>query len=168
MAYYGAQVIHPKTIKPLQNKGIPLHVKSFIHPTDEGTVIHNRNIGRLPPIIVYKKAQVLVELTSRDYSFVSEGLNSEADELFGRIKLKPNLTQITAISILCLTDNEEEKLAFFAEAASTFFDVHVIKDLTLLTIRHFNEAILATLTQGKTILLRQQTKETVQVVMREK
>jgi aspartate kinase len=165
MAYYGAQVIHPKTIKPLQNKGIPLRVKSFLHPTDEGTVIHNRNVARLPPIIVYKKSQVLAELTSRDYSFVSEGLNTEIDDLFSHVKLKPNLTQITAISILCLTDDDAEKLAQFAEKAIASFEVHLIKNLTLLTIRHFNEEILSTLTSGKTILLRQQTKETVQVVM---
>ncbi|OLY92376.1 aspartate kinase [Cnuella takakiae] len=167
MAYYGAQVIHPKTIKPLQNKDIPLYVKSFLHPQEEGTVIHNRNIAGLPPIIVYKQAQVLVELTSRDYSFVSEGLNSEIDILFQRLKFKPNLTQITAISILCLTDNLEEKLDQFAQAAGGLFDVHLEKGLSLLTIRHYNEDILAKLTAGKQIVLRQQTRETVQVVMRE-
>lgn len=167
MAYYGAQVIHPKTIKPLQNKGIPLHVKSFLHPGAEGTVIHNRNIAQLPPIIVYKHHQVLVELTSRDYSFVSEGGNSAIDAIFAQLKFKPNLTQITAISVLCLTDDLTEKLEHFATAAAgSGFDVHLEKGLTLLTIRHFNEAILQQLTTGKTILLRQQTTETVQVVMR--
>ncbi|HEU4634435.1 MAG TPA: aspartate kinase, partial [Flavisolibacter sp.] len=72
MAYYGAQVIHPKTIKPLQNKGIPLYVRSFIRPDDEGTCIHNKNINHLPPIIVYKHNQVLIELSSKDFSFVGE------------------------------------------------------------------------------------------------
>lgn len=165
MAYYGAQVIHPKTIKPLQNKGIPLQVKSFLHPKEEGTVIHSQSTGALPPIIVYKKEQVLVELTSKDFSFISEGLNSEVDVLFQRLNFKPNLTQITAISMLCLTDNREEKLAQFSEAASGLFYVHIVKGLTLLTIRHFNEEILAHLTKGKNVLLRQQTKETVQVVL---
>jgi aspartate kinase len=166
MAYYGAQVIHPKTIKPLQNAGIPLYVRSFLHPDAEGTVIHNRNITGLPPIIVYKKEQVLVELTARDYSFVSEGLNSEVSLLFQAAKFKPNLTQITAISMLCVTDNLEEKLDQFAQSAAHLFEVHLLKGLHLLTIRHYNDAILEELTRGKEILLRQQTVETVQVVMR--
>lgn len=167
MAYYGAQVIHPKTIKPLQNKGIPLHVRSFLHPENEGTVIHNRNVSSLPPIIVFKKAQVLIELSSKDYSFIGEGLNSEIDALFQRFKFKPNITQMTAISALCVADDNPEKIDAFAAEASGLFDVHVHKNLTLLTIRHFDEAHLKELTSGKNILLRQQTATTVQVVMRD-
>lgn len=166
MAYYGAQVIHPKTIKPLQNKGIPLYVRSFLHPNEQGTVIHNRKIAALPPIIVYKKEQVLIELTARDFSFVSEGLNSEVSQWFQQVKFKPNLTQITAISMLCVTDNLEEKLDQFAQSAAHLFEVHLQKGLHLLTIRHYNDSILEELTRGKEILLKQQTVETVQVVMR--
>ncbi|RPD46676.1 aspartate kinase [Paracnuella aquatica] len=166
MAYYGAQVIHPKTIKPLQNKGIPLYVRSFLHPNEQGTVIHNRKIAALPPIIVYKKEQVLIELTARDFSFVSEGLNSEVSRWFQQVKFKPNLTQITAISMLCVTDNLEEKLDQFAQSAAHLFEVHLQKGLHLLTIRHYNDSILEELTRGKEILLKQQTVETVQVVMR--
>lgn len=167
MAYYGAQVIHPKTIKPLQNKGIPLHVRSFLKPEDEGTVIHNRNISSLPPIIVFKKAQVLIELSSKDYSFIGEGLNSEIDALFQKLKFKPNVTQMTAISALCVVDDNAEKVDAFAQEVAGLFDVHVHKNLTLLTIRHFDEAHLKELTSGKNILLRQQTAVTVQVVMRD-
>lgn len=164
MAYYGAQVIHPKTIKPLQNKGIPLVVKSFIHPQEEGTVIHSRNINQLPPIIVYKETQVLVELSSKDYSFVTEGLTETVDELFVKLKFKPNLTQIAAISILCVVDDRPEKVEAFALAASAYFDVQVTRDLSLLTIRHYNDAILEELTTGKKIVLKQQTPETIQLV----
>src|SRR5688572_5780943 len=88
MAYYGAQVIHPKTIKPLQNKSIPLYVKSFINPDDEGTCIHNNNVQELPPIIVYKADQALIELASKDFSFVGEGLTAEVYRIFESLKFK--------------------------------------------------------------------------------
>ncbi|MFT3901927.1 MAG: aspartate kinase [Niabella sp.] len=78
MAYYGAQVIHPKTIKPLQNKGIPLHVKCFLNPSLPGTIIHNSNIKNLPPIIIMKENQVMLQLQSRDFSFVTESHSIES------------------------------------------------------------------------------------------
>ncbi|HUC82679.1 MAG TPA: aspartate kinase, partial [Flavisolibacter sp.] len=96
MAYYGAQVIHPKTIKPLQNKGIPLYVKSFLNPNEEGTCIHNQPVNNLPPIIVYKEGQALVQLSSKDFSFVGEGLTAEVYRIFEQLKFKPNLTQNAA------------------------------------------------------------------------
>ena len=165
MAYYGAQVIHPKTIKPLQNKEIPLLVKSFLHPEEEGTVIYSKNINHLPPIIVFKDCQVLIELSSKDYSFVGEGLTSTVDKLFTQLKFKPNLTQIAAISILCVVDDKAEKVEAFALESAKDFDVQITKNLSLLTIRHYNDEILNKLTAGKKILLKQQTPETIQVVM---
>ncbi len=167
MAYYGAQVIHPKTIKPLQNKGIPLYVKSFLHPEAAGTVIHNKNIGQLPPIIVYKSNQVLVQLSSRDYSFVGEGLTAGIYDLFEELKFKPNLTQNGAISMLCAVDDLPEKVERFALAASQNFDVQVTKGLTLLTIRHYNEPLLLELCTGCKIILEQKTLETVQVLLQQ-
>jgi aspartate kinase len=164
MAYYGAQVIHPKTIKPLQNKNIPLIVKSFLEPDADGTVIHNRHINHLPPIIVYKPKQVLLELSSRDFSFVSEGLNGEIDELFKQLKFKPNLTQIAAISLLYVVDDHSSKIEQFVLKTAEKFDVQVTNDLTLLTVRHYSEEILNELTSGN-VVLRQQTPGTVQVLM---
>ena len=165
MAYYGAQVIHPKTIKPLQNKNIPLYVKSFLHPTEEGTVIHNRSVNHLPPIIVYKENQVLAQLSSKDFSFVGEGLTAEVYRIFQALKFRPNLTQNAAISLMCALDDRPEKVERFALSAAEHFDVQLQKNLTLLTIRHYNQQIVDELTQGKTILLRQQTPETVQMLM---
>jgi aspartate kinase len=165
MAYYGAQVIHPKTIKPLQNKGIPLYVRSFLHPDEEGTCIQSKNFNHLPPIIVYKHKQVLVELRSKDYSFVGEGLNAEVNKIFQSLKFKPNLIQSAAISLLCVVDDYSDKVEEFALKASVFFDVRVSKDLTLLTIRHYNEQILSELVSNQ-VVLRQQTPETIQVVMK--
>lgn len=166
MAYYGAQVIHPKTIKPLQNKNIPLYVRSFFHPDEEGTCIQNKNIYHLPPIIVYKQQQVLVELKSKDFSFVGEGLTAEVYQIFQLLMFKPNLTQNTAISLLCVVDDYAEKVEEFALKASKDFDVNVTKDLVLLTIRHYNEKILDELVGKNTILLKQQTPETIQVLMK--
>ena len=166
MAYYGAQVIHPKTIKPLQNKNIPLYVRSFIQPDDEGTCIQGKNLNHLPPIIVYKQKQVLIELKSKDFSFVGEGLTAEVDEIFRSIKFKPNLIQTAAISILCVVDDYSDKVQEFALKASSSFDVNVSKDLTLLTIRHYDEQVLSELVGSKETLLRQQTPDTIQVLMK--
>ena len=165
MAYYGAQVIHPKTIKPLQNKNIPLYVKCFLNPDLKGTVIQNKNIKQLPPIIVLKENQVMIELHSRDFSFVGEHHTGYLYQLFEKLKIKPNLTQNTAISFLCVFDDHTEKIEKLALEASGLFDVRVMKDLTLLTIRHFTQELLDKLTDGKKVLLRQQTPETVQVLM---
>ncbi|MDB5197048.1 MAG: aspartate kinase [Flaviaesturariibacter sp.] len=167
MAYYGAQVIHPKTIKPLQNKDIPLLVKSFINPMDPGTVIHNKNISHLPPIIVHKHDQVLVQLSSCDFSFVGEGLTAELYRIFERIKFKPNLTQNAAISLLCVVDNHSEKVDQLAHAASEYFDVQVIRELRLLTIRHYTDEVISELCQNCEVILKQQTPETLQVLLKD-
>ena len=165
MAYYGAQVIHPKTIKPLQNKNIPLHVRCFLHPELAGTVISNKPVHNLPPIIVVKDKQVLLELSSKDFSFVGEEYVSRLYELFTQIKIRPNLIQNGAISLLCCLDDRPDKIEKLALAASEIFDVQVKKGLTLLTIRHYTREKFDELTKDKTILLTQRTTETVQALM---
>jgi len=166
MAYYGAQVIHPKTIKPLQNKNIPLYVKSFIDPSLAGTSIGKTIPKNLPPIIVNKKNQVLIKFKSKDFSFVEDKPVQQLHELYSSLKMKPNLSQHTAISLLCCFDGHVEKIDALALAASEIFDVEVEKNLTLLTIRHYDDATIYTLTKDKTIVLEQKTPETVQVLMR--
>ena len=165
MAFYGAQVIHPKTIKPLQNKNIPLLVKSFLDPDAVGTKIQSGNHIQLPPIIVYKKAQALLQLSAKDFSFVGEGGTTTVYAIFKNLKWEPNLTQNGAITLLCVVDDISEKVEAFALAASEAFDVQVTKGLSMLTIRHYNNEILDEFTNGKTILLRQQTPETIQLLM---
>src|SRR5205085_5504417 len=96
MAYYGAQVIHPKTIKPLENKNIPLYVKCFLDPSKPGTVIHNKSLHNLPPIIVLKEKQVMIEMISKDFSFDGEHHVAKLYETLGKLKIKPNLTQNAA------------------------------------------------------------------------
>jgi aspartate kinase len=166
MAYYGAQVIHPKTIKPLQNKNIPLQVRCFLNPALQGTVISNKPVHDLPPIIVLKEKQVLMHLCSKDFSFVEEKPISLLHEMFANIKIRPNLSQNGAISLLCCLDDKPEKIEKLALSASDIFDVQLEKDLTLLTIRHYDKSTIDRLTAGKTILLEQRTLETIQLLMR--
>lgn len=165
MAYYGAQVIHPKTIKPLQNKGIPLYVKCFLNPSLPGTVIHDQHLKNLPPIIVLKEKQVMLEMSSKDFSFVGEQHVGHIYHLLEKLKIKPNLTQNGAISFLCVLDDYTEKIEKLALEAADFTDVQVKRGLSLLTIRHYTKEVLEKLIEGKTILLRQQTPETIQVLL---
>jgi aspartate kinase len=165
MAYYGAQVIHPKTIKPLQNKNIPLHVRCFLQPELAGTIISSKAVHNLPPVIVVKDKQVLMQLSSKDFSFVGEEYVSRLYELFAQIKIRPNLMQNGAISLLCCLDDRPDKIEKLALAASEIFDVQVKKDLTLLTIRHYTREKFDELTKNKTILLTQRTTETVQALI---
>ena len=167
MAYYGAQVIHPKTIKPLQNKNIPLHVRCFLKPALAGTIISNKPAHQLPPVIVLKNNQVLMQLSSRDFSFVEDLLAGKLQQLFEENKIRPNLSQNGAISLLCSFDDKPEKIEKLALAASIFFDVHIEKNCTLLTIRHYDEAIIQKLTAGRTQILSQKTAETIQVLLKD-
>ena len=166
MAYYGAQVIHPKTIKPLENKGIPLYVKCFLDPSLPGTVIHSQSVRHLPPVIVLKQGQVLLHLHSKDFSFVGETGAERLYQLFHLIRIKPNLYQTGAVSLQVCLDDRVDKIEKLALAASEVFDVQVERGLTLLTVRHYNDQIVQKLTAGKTEVLRQQTPQTVQVLMK--
>ena len=165
MAYYGAQVIHPKTIKPLQNKGIPLYVKCFLDASLPGTVIHNKSLKGLPPIIVLKQDQVQVQLHSKDFSFVGETGTARLYDLFGQLRVKPNLIQSGAVSIRVCLDDRPARIERLALAAADLFDVQVERGLVLLTIRHYNGEVLGRLTEGRQEVLRQQTQETVQILM---
>lgn len=167
MAYYGAQVIHPKTIKPLQNKNIPLYVKCFLNSGLPGTLIHNRHIKDLPPIIVIKKEQVLMQLSTKDFSFVGEQSGRQFYQLFRDFNVSPNLTQNGAISFICLLNDQAERIENLAIALSDNFDVQIEKGLTLLTIRHYEAELLNRMMAGQEIVLRQQSRHTVQIVMRQ-
>ncbi len=166
MAYYGAQVIHPKTIKPLQNKGIPLYVKCFLDSSLSGTVINKKLIKNLPPIYVVKEKQVLVHLHSQDFSFVGDEPIIALYQIFKEIKIKPNLIQTGAVSLQLCVDDRQDKVDQLASAASVIFDVQIEKGLELLTIRHYDETIIAQLTAGKHIVLEQKAIETLQVLYR--
>ena len=164
MAYYGAQVIHPKTIKPLQNKQIPLYVKSFINPQLPGTVISKKNGKNLPPIKIVKPNQVIVFLSSQDFSFVGEEPMSKLYQIFNSLHIKPNLIQTGAINIQICVDDHAEKIDQLAAAASELFHVQIERGLSLLTIRHYTEDVLQSMIAGKQVELVQKTPSTVQVL----
>ena len=166
MAYYGAQVIHPKTIKPLQNKNIPLYVKSFLDTALPGTIINADKTTNLPPIIVLKGQQVLIHFRSKDFSFMEGRALGQLHKIFNAVKLQPNLTQNTAISFVCCFDGHAEKTGQIAADASLLFDVDVERDLSLLTIRHYDNATIEKLTKDKNTILEQRTPETLQAVIR--
>ena len=166
MAYYGAQVIHPKTIKPLQNKSIPLHVKCFLDGQLPGTVIHTKKLKSLPPIIVVKENQALLHLHSRDFSFVGEKPVASLYHMFHDLRIKPNLIQTGAVTINICLDDRADKIEKLALAAADFFEVQVEKNLSLLTIRHYNNEVLQKMIAGKKVELRQQSPDTVQLVIR--
>ena len=165
MAFYGAQVIHPKTIKPLQNKNIPLYVKCFADAALPGTLIHNNPVKNLPPIIVVKQDQVLLQLHTKDFSFIGEQPMSDLYEIMAKLHIKPNLIQTHAVNLQLCIDNRPDKVEKLALAASAEFDVQVEKGLTLLSIRHYNNNILEHLTLGKKIELKQQSPVTVQMLL---
>ncbi len=166
MAYYGAQVIHPKTIKPLQNKGIDLKVKCFLDSNLPGTVISKKKAKNLPPIYVVKQTQVLFLLTSQDYSFVGDELIISLYNIFKEIKIKPNLIQTGAVSLQLCVDDRADKVELLASKASALFDVQIEKGLELLTIRHYSDDSIDQLTSTKNILLSQKGTETFQALYR--
>jgi aspartate kinase len=165
MSFYGAQVIHPKTIKPLQNKNIPLHVKCFLDPKLAGTLIHAKHISNLPPIIVLKQNQVLVHLRSRDYSFVGEEGTARLYNILSDLHIQANLLQTGAVILQVCADDVPEKIEKLALEASAIFDVEVEKGLTLLTIRHFQKDMIEKMTRDRKVVLQQWTPDTVQTLM---
>lgn len=164
MAYYGAQVIHPKTIKPIQNKSIPLHVKCFLNAALPGTMIHNQPVYNLPPIVVIKRNQVMIEFKSKDFSFVGEKLTGSLYHLFEKLSIRPNMTQNGAINMLCVFDNREEKISQLAHAAAEMFDVQLSPELTLLTIRHYDDESVKEYTAGKDFIVKQQTSQNIRLL----
>lgn len=166
MAYYGAQVIHPKTIKPLHNAGIPLYVKCFLDKKERGTIIHaNDTQIAYPPIIVWKREQVLLQVTTLDFSFITEDALSFLYDTFARLKVRVNMIQNAAISFIACLDNNPEKIEAVIKALSVDYKVRRNEDVSLLTIRHFTPEILFGMIRNRTVLLEQKTRNTVQVVV---
>lgn len=166
LTYYGASVIHPKTIKPLQNKNIPLFVKSFLVPDDTGTIISNIE-KRLPvPSYIFKVNQLLISIQPKDFSFIAEDNLSYMFNLFSKHAVKIHMMQNSAISFSVCTDNEPEKTKPLIEILNNTFKVLYNSDVELLTIRNYNQNIISELIQNKTILLEQKTRNTAQLVMK--
>lgn len=167
LAFYGASVIHPKTLQPLQRKEIPLHVKSFINPKDKGTTV-GKGIGIEPkvPCFIVKKNLVLMKLSSLDFSFIVEDSISELFKLLHDHQMKVDLIQNSAISFSVCVDNKFGKLEALLNLLKSRFKVVHHEGVSLYTIRHFDTEALTSLQNGKEILLEQRGKETVQLVVK--
>jgi aspartate kinase len=166
MTYYGAQVIHPKTIKPLQNKSIPLFVKSFIDPSGAGTEISSDTEDTYPPIIVVEKNQALVHISTRDYSFVAEQHMARLFAKLADLRIFVNSMQNTAISFTICVPNVKDRIDAFIRDVNDEFRCKVEEGLELITVRHYNEDTIASLKKGKVVLFEERIRNTLQMVVK--
>lgn len=166
MTYYGANVIHPKTIKPLANKNIPLYVKNFTDPTLPGTKIHECKIDHLPPLIVFKENQCLISCKVTDYTFISEEQLSSIFHALTELDIRLNVLQNSAISFSFCIDYRESKLFKLIEKLQKNFEVYYNLGLTLITIKNYDEKTFETYRKHPGVLLEQSSRSTLQILTR--
>ncbi len=168
LAFYGASVIHPKTIQPLQRKEIPLYVKSFLHPENDGTSVKKgQPLDPYLPCYIVKKNQILVSLSSLDFSFIVEDNISELFNLFHQYHIKVDLIQNSAISFSVCLDDKFGHFKELLQKLKSKFKVTYNTDVSLFTIRHFTHEAIQSLEKEKDILLKQITRETYQMVSKD-
>lgn len=167
MAFYGASVIHPKTLQPLQRKGIPLRVRSFLDPYKKGTFVGSElDIVPKIPCYIVKKDQILISISDKEFHFVVEEDISQIFSLLHELKIKVNLLQNSAISFsLCIEDNFNNFKLLLAKLRPSY-KVKYDKNLSLYTIRHFNEGDIGRLEMNREVLLKQRSQETVQLIVK--
>ena len=166
MTYYGATVIHPKTVKPLANHKIPLYVRSFINPEAAGTRIFDLEHPRHTPAIIFKKDQTLLSFHINDYSFITERNFSHIFSLLDLLHIKINLMQNSAISFSICVDNAPEKINNLIHNLETDYDIFYNSGLTLITVKNFTEELIEEMSKNKEILLEQKTRSNFQIVFR--
>jgi aspartate kinase len=167
LSYYGASVIHPKTIKPLQNKGIPLFVKSFIHPDAAGTIIQESiDKDDLIPSFIVKKDQVLFSIRPIDFSFIAEDNLSDIFSRLAQYQAKINLMQNSALSFSLLMDRKKADPDKIKSILGDSYKVWYNEELELVTIRHYDQETIDLVTKGKTSILEQKTRQTIRIVLK--
>ncbi len=167
MTYYGAKVIHPKTIKPLQNKSIPLYVKSFVDPSGTGTLITSDVDDTYPSMVAVERDQALLQIATKDFSFVAEHHMSYLFSIIADLRLQVNLMQNSAINFNICVNDIDDKVDTFAERISENFSVLIDRDLELITIRHSQPDIFENLRRGKLVLLEERHRGTAQMVVKD-
>ncbi|NNF33079.1 MAG: aspartate kinase [Saprospiraceae bacterium] len=167
MTYYGAKVIHPKTIKPLQNKSIPMYVRPFNDPLSSGTLIADDTGISYPPVIVIEPNQCLLHISTNDFSFVAEYHLSMLFDLLAKHRIKVNMMRNTAISFTISINHDDRKIKSLLEGLSSEFKVIIDNNLELITIRHYTLDVLKSMKKGKVILLEERLKDTVRMVVRD-
>jgi aspartate kinase len=167
MTFSGAKVIHPKTIKPLHNKNIPLHVRSFIFPNEPGTVIKaDAAIRKVVPVYIKKEDQILVSILPKDFSFVMGENLSRIFHSFMLHGIKVNLVEASAVSIDVCIDDERAKVDSLISDLKSEFSAVYNENVEMLTIRHYTSGAVNKITEGREILLEQRTRSTVRFVVR--
>lgn len=167
LTYYGASVIHPKTIKPLQNKNIPLFVKSFINPQEAGTIIKDSDKRSSATSYIFKVNQILLSIQPKDFSFIAEDNLSNIFTLFSKYNVHVNMMQNSAISFSVCTDYDEHKIEPLLKDLQQQFKVLYNKDVELMTVRNYDQDIIANLTENKLVIIEQRSRNTLQMVMKE-
>ena len=167
LAYYGATVIHPKTIKPLQNKNIPLLVKSFVNPSEAGTIIsESTEFDHLIPSFIFKMNQIKIGITPKDFSFIAEENLSHLFHVLSNSGVQINLMQNSAISFDFVIDNKTNIIKDLFSNLEKDFIVSIEEGLELVTIRHYDQQTLDRVTIDKHILLTQKSEQTARILMR--
>lgn len=167
LAYYGASVIHPKTIKPLQNKNINLYIKSFIDPDEEGTLVGNLSYDKLIPSFIFNMDQVLIRISPNDFSFIAE---DNLETIFGHVYkhgIKINLMQNSAVSFQICINNDKRKSRNLIDDLEKDFKVTHETGLELITIRYFDQSTIDRVMINKELLLEQTYKQNVQLIVRD-
>ena len=166
MTYYGASVIHPKTIKPLATKQIPLYVKNFDDPSLPGTIIHECRVDSLPPLFVFKDNQCLISCKVTDYTFFTEEHISKIFNILHDLNVRINVMQNSAISFSFCIDFRESKVNSLIEKLRKYFEVHYNTGLTLITVKNYDEESFDNIRKKPGIIMEQSSRSTLQVLMK--
>ena len=167
LAFYGASIIHPKTIKPLENANIKLHVKSFLQPEQEGTTIeYLANWKVLQPIYILKKNQVLISISPKDFSFIVEENLSQIFDILAKHHVKANVMQNSAISFTICVDADRLSVSDVLSELQKNYTLRYNENVELITIRHYNPAAISHIVREREILLEQKTRNTVHLVLK--
>jgi aspartate kinase len=167
LSYYGASVIHPKTIKPLQNKGIPLFVKSFIYPDEPGTIIQeSTDNDNLVPSFIVKKEQVLFSIRPTDFSFIAEENLSDIFNRLAAAGIKINVMQNSALSFSILLDQKKANPELLKSILGDHYKVWYNDELELVTIRHYDQKTIDLVSKDKTVILEQRTRQTIRLILK--
>lgn len=165
LSYYGASIIHPKTLKPLQNKQIPLYVKSFFQPDESGSVITSCPLEKRIPSIIVKDHQTLLTVFPRDFSFIAVDNLSELFAIFAQYRIRVNMMQNSALSFSICTDAEPHRIQQCVKTLQEKYKVKYNENVQLITIRHYNKQTIDKVLAGRTAILRQTSRATIQFVI---
>lgn len=167
LAYFGATVIHPKTIKPLENANITLNVRSFLHPEETGTHVKNLKEWKIEvPIFIRKQNQVLISVMPRDFSFIMEENLGQIFTLMAKFRVKAHVMQHSAISFSVCTDHDPLKIHSLIRELQKSFEIRYNEGLELYTIRHYNDEAIRRIATGRHVILEQKSRNTVHLVLK--